>query len=109
MNISKPIDLPGEDVCWLTIAELAAAGVGAILVPFPFAVDDHQTANAHFLEQGGAALIRQQTELTAERLAALLREQLADPLARPERAGDHQVRLVGELGGRRQRCRRRLR
>lgn len=63
----------------LTIAELAAAGVGAILVPFPFAVDDHQTANAHFLEQGGAALIRQQAELTPERLAALLREQLADP------------------------------
>ena len=63
----------------LTIAELAAAGVGAILVPFPFAVDDHQTANARFLEQEGAALIRQQAELTAERLAALLRELFADP------------------------------
>ncbi|MBL8259774.1 MAG: undecaprenyldiphospho-muramoylpentapeptide beta-N-acetylglucosaminyltransferase, partial [Candidatus Competibacteraceae bacterium] len=50
----------------LTVAELAAAGVGSILVPFPFAVDDHQTANARFLERGGAALIRQQAELTAE-------------------------------------------
>lgn len=62
----------------LTIAELAAAGVGAVLVPFPFAVDDHQTANARFLEQGGAALIRQQAELDAGRLAATLRELLGD-------------------------------
>jgi UDP-N-acetylglucosamine--N-acetylmuramyl-(pentapeptide) pyrophosphoryl-undecaprenol N-acetylglucosamine transferase len=62
----------------LTIAELAAAGVGALLVPFPFAVDDHQTANARFLEQGGAALIRQQADLNAERLAAILREWLGD-------------------------------
>jgi UDP-N-acetylglucosamine--N-acetylmuramyl-(pentapeptide) pyrophosphoryl-undecaprenol N-acetylglucosamine transferase len=63
----------------LTIAELAASGVGAILVPFPFAVDDHQTANARFLERDGAALICQQAELTVERLAALLKELLADP------------------------------
>ena len=62
----------------LTIAELAATGVGAILVPFPFAVDDHQTANAHYLERDGAALICQQAALTAERLAALLKELLAD-------------------------------
>ena len=63
----------------LTVAELAAAGVGALLVPFPFAVDDHQTANAQFLEQQGAALIRQQSELTSERLAALLKMLLSDP------------------------------
>ncbi len=62
----------------LTIAELAAAGVGSILVPFPFAVDDHQTANAGFLERGGAALLRQQAGLTAESLAGLLRELLGD-------------------------------
>ncbi|MCB1919022.1 MAG: undecaprenyldiphospho-muramoylpentapeptide beta-N-acetylglucosaminyltransferase [Candidatus Competibacteraceae bacterium] len=62
----------------LTIAELAAAGIGAVLVPFPFAVDDHQTANARFLEKAGAALVVQQAELTAERLAALLRELLSD-------------------------------
>ncbi|MBS1220808.1 MAG: UDP-N-acetylglucosamine--N-acetylmuramyl-(pentapeptide) pyrophosphoryl-undecaprenol, partial [Proteobacteria bacterium] len=62
----------------LTIAELAAVGVGAVLMPFPFAVDDHQTANARFLEQGGAALIRQQAELDAGRLAATLRELLGD-------------------------------
>ena len=58
----------------LTIAELAAAGVGALLAPFPFAVDDHQTANARFLEQGGAAQLIQQANLSAERLAAILRE-----------------------------------
>ena len=62
----------------LTIAELAVAGVGALLVPFPFAVDDHQTANAHFLAQGGAALLVQQAELNAERLAAILRDLLGD-------------------------------
>lgn len=62
----------------LTIAELAAAGVGAVLVPFPFAVDDHQTANARLLERGGAAVVIQQAQLTAERLAALLNERLGD-------------------------------
>lgn len=62
----------------LTIAELAAAGLGALLVPFPFAVDDHQTANARFLEQSGAALLIQQADLTAERLATMLRDDLSD-------------------------------
>lgn len=62
----------------LTVAELAAAGVGAILVPFPFAVDDHQTANARFLERSGAARVVQQADLNAERLAVLLREALSD-------------------------------
>ena len=66
----------------LTIAELAAVGVAALLVPFPHAVDDHQTGNARFLADHGAAFLIQQQELTAERLAALLkvvnREQLAD-------------------------------
>jgi UDP-N-acetylglucosamine--N-acetylmuramyl-(pentapeptide) pyrophosphoryl-undecaprenol N-acetylglucosamine transferase len=55
----------------LTIAELAAAGVASILVPFPHAVDDHQTANAQFLAQAGAAMLLPQRELTPERLAAL--------------------------------------
>ena len=39
----------------LTIAELAAAGLGALLVPYPHAVDDHQTHNAQFLVDAGAA------------------------------------------------------
>ncbi len=62
----------------LTISELAAAGVGSILVPYPFAVDDHQTRNAAFLVQAGAARLAPQSELTAEGLAALLRELLSE-------------------------------
>ena len=55
----------------LTIAELACAGVASILVPFPHAVDDHQTANARFLASAGAAILLPQDELTPERLALL--------------------------------------
>ncbi len=58
----------------LTVAELAAAGVASILVPFPFAVDDHQTHNARFLSERDAAILLPQAELGAERLAQLLRE-----------------------------------
>jgi UDP-N-acetylglucosamine--N-acetylmuramyl-(pentapeptide) pyrophosphoryl-undecaprenol N-acetylglucosamine transferase len=56
-----------------TVAELAAAGVPAILVPFPFAVDDHQTTNARYLADAGAAILVQQRDLTPEKLAAVLR------------------------------------
>ena len=62
----------------LTVSELSAAGVGAILVPYPHAVDDHQTANARFLESAGAARLVDQSVLDPERLAALLTELLAD-------------------------------
>jgi UDP-N-acetylglucosamine--N-acetylmuramyl-(pentapeptide) pyrophosphoryl-undecaprenol N-acetylglucosamine transferase len=62
----------------LTVAELAAAGVGAVLAPFPFAVDDHQTANARFLEREEAALVFQQVDLTPELLAEILRDLLGD-------------------------------
>ena len=55
-----------------TIAELAAAGVASVLVPFPFAVDDHQTTNARFLADAGAAILVPQNELAPERLAQLL-------------------------------------
>lgn len=58
----------------LTIAELAAAGVASILVPFPFAVDDHQTGNARFLSERGAAILLPQGELTPQRLAGLLQD-----------------------------------
>ena len=56
----------------LTVSELAAAGVGAVLVPFPGAVDDHQAYNAQFLVRAGAAVVIPDRELTAERLAAEL-------------------------------------
>lgn len=65
----------------LTIAELAAAGVASILVPFPHAVDDHQTSNARFLAHAGAAMLLPQEELTVERLALignLTRQQLQE-------------------------------
>lgn len=55
----------------LTVAELAAAGVASVLVPYPHAVDDHQTANARFLAQAGAAILLPQSELTAERLVTI--------------------------------------
>lgn len=54
-----------------TIAELACAGVASILVPYPHAVDDHQSANARFLAQAGAAILLPQSELTPERLALI--------------------------------------
>lgn len=53
----------------LTVSELAAAGVGALFVPFAAAVDDHQTHNASWLVQEGAALMVSEADLTAERLA----------------------------------------
>lgn len=56
----------------LTVAELAAAGVASVLVPFPYAVDDHQTHNARFLADAGAAILLPQPELCATRLASLL-------------------------------------
>lgn len=55
-----------------TVTEIAAVGAAAVYVPFPHAVDDHQTANAHFLvEQGGGWLVPQK-QLTAEKLAKML-------------------------------------
>ena len=55
-----------------TVTELAAVGVAALFVPFPFAVDDHQTINARFLVEHGGGWLVQQAELTAESLAARL-------------------------------------
>ncbi|MFC2301315.1 MAG: glycosyltransferase, partial [Selenomonas artemidis] len=43
---------------------MAAAGVASILIPYPHAVDDHQTGNARFLSETGAAILIPQTELT---------------------------------------------
>jgi UDP-N-acetylglucosamine--N-acetylmuramyl-(pentapeptide) pyrophosphoryl-undecaprenol N-acetylglucosamine transferase len=58
----------------LTIAELCAAGLGAILVPFPHAVDDHQTANGNFMVEQGAAILIQQKDLTVEKLTEILKD-----------------------------------
>jgi len=56
----------------MTVAEVAAAGVAALFVPFPHAVDDHQTANARFLSDVGAGWLRQQKELNPQWLAQWL-------------------------------------
>ena len=79
----------------LTVAEIAAAGVASVLIPYPFAVDDHQTANGRYLSEAGAAVLFRQQDLDAATLAAaleplLVRERLlqmavaARALARPE-------------------------
>jgi len=85
----------------LTVSELAAAGVAAVLVPYPAAVDDHQTANARYLVDAGAAVLIADRELSAERLAAEVRRiagagrgplthmaERARALARPQAAAE---------------------
>jgi UDP-N-acetylglucosamine--N-acetylmuramyl-(pentapeptide) pyrophosphoryl-undecaprenol N-acetylglucosamine transferase len=63
-----------------TIAEIAAAGVASVLVPLPSAVDDHQTHNARFLSERGAAVLIPQAEFTPEKLAQLLQGLARDQL-----------------------------
>ncbi|HYL02075.1 MAG TPA: undecaprenyldiphospho-muramoylpentapeptide beta-N-acetylglucosaminyltransferase [Steroidobacteraceae bacterium] len=73
----------------LTVSELAAVGVGAILVPYPGAVDDHQAYNAQYLVREGAAVLIADRELTEERLAVELQRLCAGRgklLAMAERA-----------------------
>ncbi|MDB5781728.1 MAG: UDP-N-acetylglucosamine--N-acetylmuramyl-(pentapeptide) pyrophosphoryl-undecaprenol [Caballeronia mineralivorans] len=65
----------------MTVSEIAAVGVAALFVPFPFAVDDHQTTNAAFLANKGAAHLIQQRDLSAEKLAGWLRDQTRETLA----------------------------
>ncbi|KGI77058.1 undecaprenyldiphospho-muramoylpentapeptide beta-N-acetylglucosaminyltransferase [Oleiagrimonas soli] len=62
----------------LTLAELAAAGLGSILVPFPYAVDDHQTKNAEALCEAGAATLIQERDLREDELEARLHRLLGD-------------------------------
>ena len=57
----------------LTVSELAAVGVASILVPFPAAVDDHQTVNAQYLVREGAAVLIADRDLTPARLASELK------------------------------------
>lgn len=62
----------------LTVAELAAAGVAAVLIPYPHAIDDHQTRNGEWLAGVGGALVVQQEGITPENLGELLQLLLAD-------------------------------
>jgi UDP-N-acetylglucosamine--N-acetylmuramyl-(pentapeptide) pyrophosphoryl-undecaprenol N-acetylglucosamine transferase len=93
----------------MTVSELAAAGLASLLVPFPHAVDDHQTANARFLSERGAAILLPQHELSPERLCALLRSldrkkllemaAKAKALGKPEAARIVADRCVALAGG----------
>lgn len=75
----------------LTVSELAAAGIASVLVPFPAAVDDHQTFNARYLADQSAAVLLPQAELTPRKLADLLlgftRERLLDMANRARALG----------------------
>ena len=76
----------------LTVAEVAAAGVAAVFVPYPYAVDDHQTANAGYLVENGAAQLIQQRDMDADKLAGVLKNLCGDRerlLAMAEVARDH--------------------
>ncbi len=70
-----------------TVAELAATGVPAVLVPYPYAPGDHQTHNARVLTDAGAGLLLPDAETTAERLAGLIGPLLADPARLASMAG----------------------
>jgi len=78
----------------MTVAELSAAGAPSVLVPFPHAVDDHQTANARFLADAGAAILLPQRELSPQALSALLRSLNRERLL--EMAG--KARALGKPG-----------
>jgi UDP-N-acetylglucosamine--N-acetylmuramyl-(pentapeptide) pyrophosphoryl-undecaprenol N-acetylglucosamine transferase len=61
-----------------TVAEIKAAGRAAILIPFPFAADDHQTRNAQAMVDEGAAIMIRNADLSGERMAAAIKEILSD-------------------------------
>jgi UDP-N-acetylglucosamine--N-acetylmuramyl-(pentapeptide) pyrophosphoryl-undecaprenol N-acetylglucosamine transferase len=63
----------------LTVAELSIMGCPAILLPLPYAIDDHQSANARFLSQPGAGILLPQSEATAGSLSQLLRGYCSEP------------------------------
>ena len=102
-------------MCIRDRAELCAAGVGSVLVPFPQAVDDHQTRNAEYLvERGAALLLPQGAGDLAARLAPLLQPLLGDAgkrlamanaaraIARPDaaaRVADAVLEVIGQEAG----------
>ena len=65
----------------MTVAELAASGTASYLIPFPYAVDDHQTSNARYLEKSGAAVLMPQSQLTPQLMADWLKNITRDQLS----------------------------
>ena len=82
----------------MTVSELAAVGAASVLVPYPHAVDDHQTGNARFLSGRGAAWLVPQAELEPARLAELLRTQSRETLL--EMAGKAREAARSDAGDR---------
>ncbi len=88
VEVSEFIDDMADAYAWadllicragaMTVAEIAAVGVASILVPYPYAVDDHQTANGQFLVNADAAVMIQESDLTATLLAEQLNRLTAD-------------------------------
>ncbi len=88
INVSPFIDDMAQAYAWAdvvlcragasTVSEIAAVGIPAVFVPFPHAVDDHQTENALILQKLGAAWVIQQDELSPQKLADILDRFLAD-------------------------------
>lgn len=92
----------------MTISELAIAGVASVLVPYPFAVDDHQTANAQYLVDKNAAVLMPQNNLTAEGLKQVVMSfsrdkilkmsEAAQQLAKPK-AAEKVAEMCMQAGG----------
>jgi UDP-N-acetylglucosamine--N-acetylmuramyl-(pentapeptide) pyrophosphoryl-undecaprenol N-acetylglucosamine transferase len=94
-----------------SVMEIAAAGRPAILIPFPHATGDHQTTNARWMEEGGAAVVLRDDELSARSLSAAIAELLADEdrlramstaarrLATPDAAERIAHEVLGAVGG----------
>src|SRR5205807_266325 len=76
-----------------TVTELAAVGAAALFIPFPYAVDDHQTGNAKFLVDAGGGWLMQQRDVTAQQLAGFLNTLKRDDLL--QRAVAHHRRRCG--------------
>jgi UDP-N-acetylglucosamine--N-acetylmuramyl-(pentapeptide) pyrophosphoryl-undecaprenol N-acetylglucosamine transferase len=86
----------------MTVSELAACGVASCLIPFPYAIDDHQTANAQFLSNAGAAVLLPQQQLNPQDLALMIqnwnREDLKEMAMRAHAlAKPHATQRVAEV------------
>jgi UDP-N-acetylglucosamine--N-acetylmuramyl-(pentapeptide) pyrophosphoryl-undecaprenol N-acetylglucosamine transferase len=96
-----------------SVWEIAAVGKPAVLIPYPYATQDHQTVNARHFEQAGAAIVIPDAELTAERLTATVAALLSDPArlaamgaaataaARPTAAADIAAEVLTAAGAKR--------
>jgi len=83
-----------------TLAEIAVAGLPSVLVPYPYAIDDHQSANARWLSEVGAAVVIPQTELQADKLATQVAQWIRQPELLRQMAAAARSRAVPDAGDR---------